>query len=408
MSACKKTSTHPPVISTAPIIRSFSPLSGTYNSIITIRGINFNASASNNQVTVNGKSAIVQTATDTTLTVLIPERAGTGLISVTTATGTANGNSFTYLPTIFVSGSEINGANYTAKYWKNGVETILRDNAVANIILVIGSDVYVGGSAKDLTSGFSNAVYWKNGIPVIWPTDNLVDDGGSVISLFISGNDIYGAGTAINNLTTNNVGVYWKNGVPVIMNSVTSSNAAYGISVLANDVYVASSTWGSSNSAMLWKNNTLVPITLTANEPSGFFAVFVADNNIYAAGFEKSGTHTIAKYWKNGAPVSLTDGSVDAGASSIVVSGNDVYVAGYETTGNNTIAKYWKNGIPVSLTDGSNYAIANSIQVFGPDVFVAGYETIGTKDVAIYWKNGVKTSLTNGSNQARATSIAVQ
>jgi len=57
----------------------------------------------------------------------------------------------------------------------------------------------------------------------------------------------------------------------------------------------------------------------------------------------------------------LTDGTQDAEGVSIFVSGSDVYVAGYELNGTKRVAKYWKNGIAVTLTDGTQNAYAHSV-----------------------------------------------
>ena len=88
--------------------------------------------------------------------------------------------------------------------------------------------------------------------------------------------------------------------------------------------------------------------------------------DVYVAGVENNGVFDVAKYWKNGIPVDLSDGSSQASANSIVVSGSDVYVAGWvrNSSTQKAVAVYWKNGIAVNLTDGSHDTYATSIDCF--------------------------------------------
>ncbi len=92
-------------------------------------------------------------------------------------------------------------------------------------------------------------------------------------------------------------------------------------------------------------------------------------------------------------PSLLRMAQIFARANSITVSGKDVYAAGAEfKDGNFFVAKYWKNGSAVSITDGTNYSMANSIAVQGNDIYLAGMELKGPfmqgNPVTQYWKNG--------------------
>lgn len=131
-----------------------------------------------------------------------------------------------------------------------------------------------------------------------------------------------------------------------------------------------------------------------------------ATNGIFVAGYEENTPgKNIAKYWKDGVAVSLTDGAFDAIADAIGNVGNDIYVSGYETNAaGKKMAKYWKNGSKFDLiTDGSVDSRANSIFVNGSDVYIAGF--YGNK--AVYWKNGIITNLTDGTSPSAAYSIFV-
>jgi len=211
--------------------------------------------------------------------------------------------------------------------------------------------------------------------------------------------DIYVAGQL------NSLPVYWKNGQAVHFDNSSIGFLAESIAVNEDKIYIAQTLhelFWYHYQAQYWNNDVQVSL----GKYAGASSVAISGNDVYIAGYEweEDKTELVAKYWKNGQPVALTDGTVYSYANSIFVDGNDVYVAGYV----DGIAKYWKNGQPVSLTDGSNQAYANSIFVVGNDIYVAGSEMNGTHHVAKYWKNGEAATLTNGNSvHAEANSIIV-
>ena len=70
-----------------PYIVAFSPEAGEIGETVTIIGINFNTNPSNNFVSFNGIPTVVTAASETSLTVTVPNGATTGKISVEVGCG---------------------------------------------------------------------------------------------------------------------------------------------------------------------------------------------------------------------------------------------------------------------------------------------------------------------------------
>jgi hypothetical protein len=160
---------------------------------------------------------------------------------------------------------------------------------------------------------------------------------------------------------------------------------------------------GTKSVAKYWKDGIAIALTNGMQNASAN-TIFVSGTDVYAGGYESNGTKGIAKIWKNGVATSLTNGSNEGFVASVFVSGTDVYAVGWENNNAiNDVAKIWKNGVATQLSATlTNNSRAFSVRVYGSDVYVAGFENNGpgTKAIAKYWKNGVATSLTDGTRVA--------
>lgn len=315
-------------------------------------------------------------------------------------------------PDIYVAGFEsTNSSPKSAMYWKNGTPVTLgSDFSWANAIFVSGNDVYVAGYDN------GGATYWKNGVGVRLPGQT---DGREAHSVFVNGNDVYVAGYVAGNQA--NTAVYWKNGVPVALTDGTNQAQAISVLVSGSDVYVTG--WEEKTTqvdpthivtyavAKYWKNGT--PVSLTDGlKPAYTSSIFLSGNDIYVAGEACQDTtldcSLLATYWKNGTQVVLTNQYTTA--SSVFASGTDVYVAGNHFTGGpDSTSDLWKDGMLTQLSIGQ-FTAASQIVVSGGDVYVAGAENGipgASQQVAGYWKNGNFVPLTDGTTFAAGSAMAV-
>jgi DNA-binding beta-propeller fold protein YncE len=120
-SSCKKTgspgSGTPP--SSAITIQSVSPVTGPGLTQVTITGTGFQSITTQDSIFFNGHYAPIQSSTDTTISLQVPVRAGTGNIFLKQNTDTITGPLFTYIYTttqiIFAGNNDINGIDGQGK-----------------------------------------------------------------------------------------------------------------------------------------------------------------------------------------------------------------------------------------------------------------------------------------------------
>ncbi|MBP6588521.1 MAG: hypothetical protein KA229_00360 [Chitinophagaceae bacterium] len=305
-------------------------------------------------------------------------------------------------PIVYVAGQQADSVSGRSQstVWKNGVPTTnqLSGNRshYAQAIAVSGNDVY--------TTGFENQIgQWKC---QVWKNGNFQYSLGSGYSygngIAVSGSDIYVTGGGYVSSPRNYSAMLWKNQSDASTTLASNSSEAVGnaIAISGTDVYVAGDD---NNNATIWKNGTALTLNNAAGLPLSCLAI--ADGNVYAA----SSNGSLIRYWKNETP---TDINITPGwygfVNGIAVDGNDIYLCGWEYNGTVGIAKYWKNGIPVTISDGIRTARANAIAIKNNVIYIAG-EVQGannSSDYATVWKNGVPTTI--GFINSRAFAIIVK
>ena len=247
------------------------------------------------------------------------------------------------------------------KYWKNGVLQPFSGQYLPTVlskVLLLGNDVYVAGSGGD--AGGYYAMYWKNGVPV--NLNNAL--GGWARDMAIADGDVYVTGNASGGPGELAVARYWKNGVSVDLTSGPEQHLPNGIAVSGGNVHVVGTMGGKYRTiAKYWKNGVetiLSPSSYHSNAED----VAVLGNDVYIVGnVADSLSYYSAIIWKNGFETTLPGG---VAATGIAIIGNDIYVSGAGLNGSTSVAKYWKNGVPVELSNGVSNTAATSIFVTAP------------------------------------------
>src|SRR5688572_25102688 len=291
----------PPV----PEVTAINPSSALPNTMVSITGKSFSQVFSENKVSFNGVDALVSNASSTQLNVVVPVGAETGPVVVTVRGKTAlNQLIFTVMPfpaeisnvtpstggyntLVTITGSNFfsNPEEYVVTF--NGLRgTVTSASATSLTVSVPARD----GSGAVIVNGVAAAISFSY-VPEAFIAGYVADAAG------------YYRATV------------WKNGVPTKL-------AGTGLHTYANDIAIV-------------------------------------DDDVYVVGYRFLGSHSVARLWKNGQEMPVSNDVYYSSAESIVVNGSDVYILGNE--GNSTgksVARYWKNGNPVDLTDGSTSAFA--------------------------------------------------
>lgn len=262
---------------------------------------------------------------------------------------------------------------------------------------VKATDVYMAGTATDFTLNTENAVYWKNGKRVTLDSLSLFS---AATDIFVTdNNDVYVAGS-INPSSGSKIPVYWKNKTVTPLAPVTDYGEANAIAVSGNDVYVA----GTLNArAVYWKNGAKVTLGTAVSQARD---IKINGTDVYVCGYEQNASGIfVAKYWKNGVPVDLSDGTERSLTFSLFIKNNDVFVGGYEYVAGAYTARCWKNGTALTLNTPSTSSFVYGIALAGTDLYAAGYTQEVSNRFPAYWKNGEPVNLTNGTIKGECNDV---
>ena len=250
-----------------PTISSFTPISGTAGTSVTITGTGFANTPSGNHVTFNGQLAAVNTAASTQLVVTVPNGATTGPIGVSAnGSATVNTTSNFTVPqttiTSFVPASGTVGTEITI----NG--SLLYDGSLAPTVKFNGTPAWVTTASATQVKAIVPTGATTGRITVASTANGAVATSGSNFSVIQPG-----TGTATVTVTS-------ANGEPSIVNQ------AYTVSVTVTPASATGTVLVGDQTSSCWID--LLATTCTLNgEPAvgevGIYATYNGDANFASA-----------------------------------------------------------------------------------------------------------------------------
>lgn len=304
------------------------------------------------------------------------------------------------VPTIYIVGSVKYGdGDERGVLWRDSNVVVLESkaNAYFTDVFIEGDDVYVCGGEDE-----KSIAYWKNGTQTVI-TSGMYEAGASAI--FVQNGDVYVAGYE-KNAARNNIAKYWKNGKEVLLSENSFHGDASDIMVKGNDVYVAGRKDGK---LVYWKNGEAIVVSNDNNASPR--KIFIDKEDVYIVGTLTNSRGIIeGVYWKNGVQTSVTEGRFASYLSDIVVHNGDIYVSGSESQPGKSIAKFWKNGKEVVVSNPtSRSAYVSGIAVSGSHVFAIVTEnTSNFEHVVNYWYNGKTGGVGDITKSAWGGAVAVK
>ncbi len=184
----------------APTISSITPTSGKVDTEVTIIGTGFDETASLNTVNFNGVAASIVSSLATQIVAKVPLNAGSGRVTVTTSSGTAEWPVFTYLspPTItsidppsgtFNTVVTIVGTNFASAISENtvkvnGVAAVVTSATATQLVITVPNGAGTGKVSVTTSIGtVEGPVFTYLNIPTITSADPLTGPFGTSVTI---------------------------------------------------------------------------------------------------------------------------------------------------------------------------------------------------------------------------------